>query len=558
MTRAAAFLTTAAQQYPQFARLESFGKSFQGRDLWVLTVTDFGTGDPLQKPAIWVDGGVDADEVVATEAALGLVHRLLTSDDPEVAELRRTRVFYIAPAVIPDASELHHTTPIRPRDTTLRPWDDDNDGELDEDGPEDLDGDGQALQMRVQDPTGGWVLDEDDPRLMRERRPGDSGPFYRLYAEGIDNDGDGEFGEDPLGGIDPNRNYPGNWNVEQGGSGPMPGSESELRALLDFALAHPNIAASQHFHSSGGVILRPPSVPNLELPASDQQLYMALARQGLEVTGYNLATTVYDWNWPRGSRNTKPSQVWRDGEGEVQVGTMGGFGGYGGPQGDTAGESAYPAYGGSIDAMYLLFGALAFANEIYQMGEDEDGDGRIEPVEQLRYNDQTLNKAAFQEWTNFDHPELGPVEIGGWKKFGHNNPLPSQLPEEVRRNVDFVLIQAAATPLLTLSDVEVEELGGDVYRVRTTVRNAGFQPTELAIREQYNRAVPVRIELEPGAGAELLSSDARLDLGILSGFAEREAEWLVRGPAGSEVQIVAWHPKAGRVIGSAPLGGARP
>ena len=148
-------------------------------------------------------------------------------------------------------SERHHKTPLRPRDSTMRPWDDDRDGLFDEDGPDDLDGDGQALQMRLEDPTGEWVTEEDDPRLMRRRKPDDAGPFYKRYSEGLDNDGDDQYNEDWPGGVDPNRNYPGNWSLQQGGSGPYPGSEVELRAMLDFIYDHPNIAASQHFQVLG-------------------------------------------------------------------------------------------------------------------------------------------------------------------------------------------------------------------------------------------------------------------------------------------------------------------
>jgi hypothetical protein len=260
------------------------------------------------------------------------------------------------------------------------------------------------------------------------RRPGDGGPFYSTYLEGIDNDGDGRYNEDRLGGIDPNRNYPGNWSIAQGGSGPFAGSELELRAMLDFAVAHPNIAASQHFHSSGGVVLHPPSVPDLELPSSDEDLYLSLSRLGLEVTGYDLATSVYDWNWPRGSRNTKGGQVYRDADGDVR----------GWPVGEN--DAAYPAYGGSIDGLYLLFGVLAFANEIYQMAPDRDGDGRVDAAEQLSYDDEEMDGATFKEWAAFEHPQLGAVEIGGWRKFGQNNPVGDRIAEEVRRNVDFVMI----------------------------------------------------------------------------------------------------------------------
>ncbi len=532
------FVLDAARAHADLARAESMGRSYQGRDLWVMTITDFAEGDPADKPAIWVDGGIDSDEVIATEAALGLIHHLLTSSDPQVKALLRSRTFYVAPNVIPDGSELHHHTPERPRDSTLRPWDDDGDGHLDEDGVEDLDGDGEALQMRVVDPNGTHVARDEDPRLMRPRQPGDEGPFYRLYLEGIDDDGDGEYQEDRPGGIDPNRNYPGNWSPEQRGSGPFPGSETELRASLDFLLAHPNIAASQHYHSSGGVVLRPPSVPDWRLPAPDQQLYMAVARRGLEVTGYNLSTSVYDWNWPRGSSNTKSGQVWRDREGEVR--------------GFPVAEDAYPAYGGSIDGLYSLFGVLAFANEIYQLGQDDDGDGRIDDLERIRANDAEMAGEAFREWSPFEHPQLGPVEIGGWRKFGQNNPVGSRIQEEVDRNVAFALMQASMMPALALSSVQVEDLGDGVSRIRATVSNTGYQPTELAIRVESGHAVPARARVTLEGGAELLSDEPEVDLGVLAGHAEAEVTWLVRGSGTAHVE--AYHPKAGRASDQVPIG----
>lgn len=548
----AQFLQDAAASHANLAQLASMGKTFEGRDLWVLTVTDFNTGPPEDKPGIWIDGGVDSDEVVATEAALGLVHRLLTSDDPEVARLRQTRVFYIAPNVIPDMSERHHKTPLRPRDSTMRPWDDDKDGQFDEDGPDDLDGDGQALQMRHEDPSGEWVKDEEDPRLMRRRKPDDAGPFYNMYSEGLDNDGDDRYNEDWPGGVDPNRNYPGNWSARQRGSGPYPGSEVELRAMLDFIYAHPNIAASQHLHSSGGVILRPPSVPDMTLPARDLNLYIALAERGLAVTGYPLATSVYDWNWPRGTSNKRRGQLWRDPSGEVQG--MAPFEG-GNLYGQYSGsEDAYAAYGGSLDGLYELFGILAFANEIYRFGDDLDGDGRVSPAEQLRYDDEHMNGEVFQDWTPFAHPTLGGVEIGGWKKFGHNNPLPADLPREVERNVDFVLMQARATPLLAITGVEQTDLGAGVYRLKATVANLGFQPTELAIREQTRRAVPVRATLTVNTPIVPLTEEIEQDLGQVMGHAETHVTWLVRGPAGAAVTMEVYHPKAGRATHTVGLG----
>lgn len=533
-----AFLRAAVDAHPEMASLSSLGTSWEGRDIWLVTITDPAGGEPGSKPAVWVDGGIDADEVVSVEAALGLIHRLLTSDERRVRELIRTRTFYVAPVLMPDANQLHHVTPIRPRDTSLRPWDDDGDGRMDEDPPEDLDGDDQALTMVKPDPLGDWVRDEEDERIFRERRAGDEGPFYARYLEGVDNDGDGEYQEDRLGGVDPNRNYPGNWNIRHGGAGPYPGSERGVRAAFDFLVAHPEVAASQHFHSSGGVVLRPPSVPELELPAADRELYQDLARHGLEVTGYDLATSVYDWNWPSGSGNRKSGQVWRDADGDLR--------------GWPPGRNAYPAYGGSIDGLYTVFGILAFANEMYAMGRDYDGDGEISEREQLRYNDEELDGYAFREYRSFDHPELGRVEIGGWKKFGHNNPPPDRLPGEVARNVDFVLMQAAHTPLLEVAEVEVEGLGGGVYRVTAEARNAGYQPTELALRRQQGRAEPVRMTLD---GVEVLDAGAERELGVLEGHTREVESWVVRGNPGYRLTVRLWHPKGGTTTAEARLPG---
>jgi hypothetical protein len=356
---------------------------------------------------------------------------------------------------------------------------------------------------------------------MRRRKPGDIGPFYTLYPEGLDDDGDGRFGEDPFGGVDPNRNYPGNWTIDQGGAGPFPGSEPGLRAMLDFVVAHPNIAASQHFHSSGGVVLRPPSVPDLTLPASDEALYLELSRLGLEVTGYDLATAVYDWNWPRGTPNRKRTQVWRDRHGEVTSLSLSGQDLAAAPppsdqRRGAVGTTAYPAYGGSIDGMYLLFFNDTATTEIYTMGEDLE----------------------------LDHPQLGPVEIGGWRKFGHNNPPPHELPREVERNVAFALLQATHMPRLELGDPDVEDLGTGVYRVTVSVENHGFQPTELAIRVRQGRAVPVRASIE---GVEVLSEEETRELGVVESYGSVEAAWLVRGSAGAGFTLRAWHPKAGHV-----------
>ena len=190
------------------------------------------------------------------------------------------------------------------------------------------------------------------------------------------------------------------------------------------------------------------------MPASDRALFLALSEEGLKITGYPLATSVYDWNWPRGSKNTKRGQLWRNAEGQIMGVEAAATGGnYSeSPSPDAYGlidpylEDSYAAYGGSIDGVYLLFGIMGFANEIYTFGEDTDGDGSISTLEQLAYQDEEMGGVVFKDWTPYNHPDLGQVEIGGMKKFGANNPIGDDIAEEVRRNVEFALLQARSMP----------------------------------------------------------------------------------------------------------------
>lgn len=543
-----AILQAIAGAYPELTELESIGKSYQGREIWVLKITDKSVGLPEDKPGVWVEGGVDSDEVTSVEAALATAHRLVTGTDPMTLELRRTRTFYVAPNIMPDTGELYHHAALRPTDSTMRPYDEDSDGRADEDAPEDLDGDGEVTRMRWVDPAGSMTLDERDPRLLRPRRAGDKGPFYKVSSEGLDNDGDGKIDEDWLGGIDPNRNYPYLWDDRnQVGAGPYAGSEREIHALLEYYVSHPNIATSVQLHTTGGVVIYPFGVPDLAPPPADLGLFKDVARRGLEVTGYSLGTTVIEWKWPEGTVDRKPNQVWRDKSGKLRSGVpMDGNNAFAPEPAPEYMPGGYPAYGNSLDTLYATFGMLSYVVELFEMAPDHDGDGKIDDADRLIQSDKVLGGAAFKQWTPYQHPKLGKVEIGGWTKHGWNNPLPNKLDAETRKGVDFAFVLAQATPFLSVSEVEVTPMEGGIYRVRAEISNLGQMPTELAIRKGRVGALPVKAGLELPAGAIVLGSKMSHDLGVIDGFGKVPVEWVVRAPAGAEVVVVAAHPKGGK------------
>ena len=96
-----------AAEYPQLVRLQSIGQSHEGREVWLITVTCFATGEDTDKPALWVDGNIHASEVSPSSACLYLIEHLVTAygHDPDVTRCLDTRAFYICPRVNPDGAE---------------------------------------------------------------------------------------------------------------------------------------------------------------------------------------------------------------------------------------------------------------------------------------------------------------------------------------------------------------------------------------------------------------------------------------------------------------------
>ncbi len=603
-----AFLKEAAQKYPDLALLSSIGKSYQGRDLWLLTVTNRKTGPPEEKPAIYINGCLDSSEVVTTEGVLYTIKKLLDGygRDPRITRLLDRRTFYIVPRIMPDLTELYLTTPQNARSVSAEPIDDDGDGVADEDPDDDVNGDGHVVQMRVKDPNGEWKVSDRDPRLMVRRRPGEiDGVFYRVLTEGKDDDGDGRYNEDRVGGIDPNRNYPGNWAPvhTQAGAGPYPLYVQEVRAEVEFLEKHRNIAGYINHHSSGGVILRPSTThDDSTIPADDLRILRVLAAQALDETGYWLATSVFDWRWPAGTPDTKPGQTWRRSDGSLandpRAAASGGPGAsllrtppalaqamrrtafdwaltFAGsrirgevdaaepivPPADDDGGHAYPAYGGSIEYTYELLGIVSYASEQWRAAYDFDLDknGTISDTERLAWNDQAFGGRLFVDWRPVKHPQLGEVEVGGWKKYTTSSPPPGKyLEEESERQFTFNVMLAEMLPALEVSSLEAKALGGGLFKVTAKVRNAGFIPTATQRMEKLRRAQPVVAALAATKGeVEVLDGKPQVALGTLPGAPSegKDASWLVRvkGVAPVEVTVTASTPTAGRASRSVVL-----
>jgi len=529
------YLGAVAERYDRLTTLTEIGRSREDRPIWALEINNPDTGPASEKPGFYVDGNIHGGEVLGGEGALAFIDRLLTnrSSDPRIRELVDTRAFYIVPIVNPDGRAISVDTPENHR-WNVRPTDEDGDGLEDEDPPEDLDGDGRMLRMRVRDPEGGWVIHPDDPRRMvrrasREARTGagggaPSGPFYRVLSEGIDNDGDGRFNEDRVGGVDLNRNFPANWSAAQFASGPFPLSEPETWALVQYITSRPNIAAVHTFHTSGGLLLRFPTLADQDwhFPEADLLEYRAIAEDGVAITGYQ--NFAYE----------KKTIV----------------------------DLMSPGHGVFNDWASKEFGVLAMTTEMWAhaMGEGQ--------AALFEWNDQVLGGAGFIDWYEFDHPQLGRVELGGWDRWSTASPPDRLIADEVARNVDWVLTFADKTPRVSVLEATARPLDdgdGRLVGLEARIANTGWMATatEHAARVlETAKPVTVRLELE---NLQLVEGDATVSLGVLPGTHGgepdvRSVSWtlsLVDPGRPARATVVVESEKAGVSRQRVEIGGAR-
>src|SRR6185369_9564611 len=213
-----ATLKEFAARHARLFALESIGKSYEGRDIWVLGATNVDTGAAKDKPAFWVDGNIHAAELTASLACMYFIHTLAEGygKDPDITRLLDTRAFYICPRINPDGAEWALADRPKFIRSSTRPYPFDEDA-VDGLTIEDIDGDGRILLMRIPDPNGTHKAHPQEPRLMIARDPAESGgKYWRIMPEGTLRNYDGveiRVNKNKEG-LDLNRNFPSGWRQE--------------------------------------------------------------------------------------------------------------------------------------------------------------------------------------------------------------------------------------------------------------------------------------------------------------------------------------------------------
>jgi len=186
--------------------------------------------------------------------------------------------------------------------------------------------------------------------------------------------------------------------------------------------------------------------------------------------------------------------------------------------------------------------------------KDYDGDGRITEFEVLRWNDEALGGRGFKNWTKYNHPQLGEVEIGGYNpKFVRQNPPAEFLEEWAGKEALFNLMLAKSLPQVKILSAEARPVK-NLFDLSCVVTNEGFLPTVLKIAEWVKIVRPDWVEVKLPKGAELEAGfKTKIEIGHLKSGEKKEVRWrfkvkpAIQGSSAETKAAVASGPKTAQL-----------
>ena len=649
LTRA---LQELAGSHRNLATLSSFVRTDEGRDIWLLTLGNASTGALDQKPALLVVANLEANHLVGSATAVHTARRLLEEygSDEEATRLLDERTVYILPRMNPDGAERFwsmsgYEIPYKPHASAP-----DLGGLNRREIGADLNNDGVITMMRQRHPEGEWIVDTDDPRVMRRanRARAERGE-YRVFLEGIDTTMVNAYV--PLGsdGVDLNRNFPHEYLYFQPHVGPHQVSEAETRALADFMFERTNIAAVLTFSAYDnlrsptpesrrppeGVAPGPPAQPS-NVQAQDRPYFQYVSEQFVDLTGLrgdgapgeagsfaqfayyqvglpSFTTPVWvlpedasgarasgggaagqaaaapggslvgDWaislsvqgqavdaslgvsqgssglrvmlNSPAGS-----TELTGQGQGEQfqatgEVAGMGGISVSGRVSGDEVSGTVALGPMGNVPFSGTRVGGGTPAAVPAPAAQGAQGgaqarNGTTPDHRWLRYFDEA-GIDGFVEWTPATHPQLGEVEVGGFRPNVRVNPPANEVAELAERHAAFATWLGSQLPKVEIVETRVEARGEGVWEVHAVVTNDPYFPTQTQMGQRIRFNRPVTVRLLPTRGMTVLTGNIQQQVPRVDGMGGRRTfTWLVQAPAGTTIPLEVFAERAGGLLTS--------
>ncbi len=597
-------LKSLVKAHSGLAAMESIGKTNSGREIWLLTIAKK-SGTPVdQRPGLLVNANLEGDHLIGSEIALGSMKYLLSNyeSDESIKKALDEHVFYFLPKINPDGAEKNFgglSSGVKTNDTN---YDGDNDGRMDEDGPDDLNGDGIITVMRVKDPNGLYMIDPDNPGLMKKSDPmkGEAGE-YSVYWEGIDNDADGFINEDPTGGVDINRNFMHKYPYFKEDAGIHMASEKETRAVIDWIVKQRNVAIMLTFGESDNLISPPNSRGEL---SSDKGISMfdfadasfaGASKVGMVSTGrgYGMGRFM-GMQFFRGSRSSTPeassgrsSRPAREPATTVNKSDQELFNQFSKKYKEITGFESQPPLrepaGALFEYGYYQYGIPSLATPGWSMdipkdttlkedrqgrqtsgrqssargafsmrgasgmtgagGSSGGGDGMdATALKWLKKN----NSDGFVEWQSVSHPDFDDVEVGGFDPMAVTNPPADMISDLGEKHGEFMVYLSSLYADVKIAQTEVTSHGGGIFRIKAEIENAGFLPTAIQHGVTSRGVKPTMVQLGVDPDAIMSGSRKTNFIQKLDGSGKRQKyEWLIKGRSGDKIELKVVSQKGG-------------
>jgi len=533
-----------AKAYPKLVKITSIGKSYQGRDLWCLAITDYKHGNSLHKPAMYIQGNIHGNEIQGSEYALYIAWYLSENfnDNLYVKSLLKDKVFYIVPTLNPDARDyfMHVLgSPNGPRGT-LYPIDKKGGNKLSSDNRNDLDKDGNLALMRKKNPYGIFVQDSIPMDMIK--LPGDSiisksgkiisktpsNLHYDVMDEGyIINERDGKV---ELNGLyfagdratshfnpeeyDPNRNWNYDWDktpqkLTHGIGHPF--SLQETRAVRDFFLSHPNICVAQSFHSGGGGTLYNGSSYRDWIKDSDKDDQSDLEVYKDLFSYSNKCFLGYGYAQQNEGNQRGEEIAWMFGK-----------------RGVYSFIHEFPAFWG--------YGLPGHIQTVLERSKKMNEDSVLLRFQNVMSSGLLLND-NFIPWHLYNHPIYGQVEIGGYKK-GLKLEPGFMMEFEAHRNMIFCLNNAFESPKLEIKTGSINDLGNNHREVTINLVNTRLLPTHSGPDLKHNIVRPDWITIETNERIKLINQ-VHLQCGaLLSAVSNKKNTFEIKNIPGHSITTI--------------------
>lgn len=495
-----------AGTYAQYVNVRSLVKTVGGSDIWLITL---GKGTTAGKPAIAVVGGVDGKHLLGVELAVGFAETLLAGiASDSIQRLLEEQTFYIFPNMSPDATEQYFAALQYERSGNAGGTDDDRDGLSGEDGYDDLDGDGKITFIRVEDPTGLYIANPEEPRSLipADAAKGQQGR-YILHAEGVDNDRDGQFNEDGEEGVHFNKNATYNYRQFVPGAGAHAVSEAESRALFDFLYDAFNVYAVVSFGPYN----------NLSTPEQGGKGGEAIGR----------GQKISSWSAQDAKAGAFVAEVYNNILGVKDA------------------PKTAAGHGNFAEWAYYHYGRFSFSTPgwwVPQVKPDSTsrakgtgagaGNVREDPVAAyLKWAGSEGITNTFTEWKAIDHPDFPGkhVEVGGVHPFVLANPPYRFVDELVRKHSDFVIGLAGMAPKTDIVDVRTEKLDNGLTRISLKVFNTGLLPNLTQVGERSYFLKRIAVHVRTPDHQSVVSGRKSQTLQAIPGRGTVALSWVVQG-----------------------------